>query len=95
MLELAAEANSILSSETEELDHPIWSSKTMFLQNVPYFNRGQYWGGDDESVDLMALVVLDDFPAEVWRAEVLGVHFQELQLIVSRLSTKFFVRISK
>lgn len=33
MLELAEEASSILSSETEELDHPVWSSKTMFLEN--------------------------------------------------------------
>lgn len=65
MLKLAEEAKSILSSETEQLDHPIWTSKTMFLENVPYFSPGQYWGGDDNSVDLMALVVLDNFPAEV------------------------------
>jgi hypothetical protein len=37
----------------------------MFLENVPYFSPGQSWEGDDKSVDLMALVVLDDFPAEV------------------------------
>jgi hypothetical protein len=64
MLELAEEAKSILSSETEQLDHPIWRSKTMFLENVPFFSNDQPWT-DDESVDLMALVVLDDLPAEV------------------------------
>ena len=65
MLEVAEEAKSILSSETEELDHPIWSSKTMFLaNNVRFASKDQLWS-DDESADLMALVVLDDFPAEV------------------------------
>ena len=65
MLEFAEEAKSILSSETEELDHPIWNSKTMFLENnVRFASQDQLWS-DDESMDLMALVVLDDFPAEV------------------------------
>lgn len=65
MLEFAEEAKSILSSETEELEHPIWSSKTMFLENnVRFASQDQLWS-DDESMDLMALVVLDDFPAEV------------------------------
>lgn len=65
MLEFAEEAKSILSSETEELDHPIWSSKTMFLENnVRFASENRLWS-DDQSADLMALVVLDDFPAEV------------------------------
>lgn len=65
MLEAAEEAKSILSSETELLDHPMWSSKTMFLDSNPYFSRDELWRDDEREVDLMALVVLDDYPAEV------------------------------
>ncbi|GAB7322014.1 hypothetical protein MBLNU13_g03068t1 [Cladosporium sp. NU13] len=75
MLELAEEAKSILYSETEELDHPIWSSKTTFLENnVRFASQDQLWSYDG-SMDLMALVVLDDFPAETLN-EILGINLE-------------------
>jgi hypothetical protein len=70
MLELAKEAKHILSSETELLEprehiSSFWSSKIEFLENNPFFSHDQAWQDDEQRIDLMALVVLDDFPAEV------------------------------
>jgi hypothetical protein len=68
MLELAEQAKFILSSETDRVDHYMWYSKSMFLNNYPYLGHDPDWRDDEKDIDLMALVVLDDFPAEVCHA---------------------------
>lgn len=65
MLKTAAEAESILASDTDSIDHPFWTSKTEFLEDYPVFGEDQHMEDDDKEIDLMALVVLDDFPVEV------------------------------
>ena len=66
MLKVAAEAPAILASQTDRLENSFWPSKTVFFQDYPAFsNDGRSWKGDDQNIDLMALVVVDDFPAEV------------------------------
>lgn len=65
MLEIAADAHAILSSNTDQIDHSFWSSKTQFLENYPCFSKDLSWNDDDQDVDLMALVVLDEFSPEV------------------------------
>jgi hypothetical protein len=64
---LAAEARSILSSETDSIEHPYWNSKTEFLESNPIFGEDRHMDDDDKNIDLMALVVLDEFPIEVRR----------------------------
>ena len=54
----------------------------MFLDNNPYFSHDQPWRDDETMVDLMALFVLDDFPAEVRRAEKFNVRAHELKLTI-------------
>lgn len=50
MLGVAEEAKFILSSETDRVDHPVWYSKSMFLNNYPYLGHDQDWRDDDREV---------------------------------------------
>jgi hypothetical protein len=66
MLNVAAEASNVRASQTDDLENSSWPSKTAFFGNFPAFSDdGRPWKDDDQNKDLMALVVLDDFPAEV------------------------------
>jgi len=66
MLKVAAEAPAILASKTDSLENSSWPSKTVFFQDYPAFiDDGRPWKDDDRNIDVMALVVIDDFPAEV------------------------------
>ena len=68
MLKVAVEAPAIRASETDDLENSSWPSKTAFFGNFPAFSDdGRPWKDDDQNMDLMALVVLNDFPAEVCR----------------------------
>lgn len=58
-LELAAQADAILSSETASP-----TEKATFIQQNAWTRVSGSWP-DDRRTDLMALVVLDDFPVEV------------------------------
>ena len=58
-MELAAKADAILSSETASA-----AEKAHFIQLYSYTRATASWP-DDRYTDLMALIVLDDFPVEV------------------------------
>lgn len=59
MLELAAKADNLLSSDTASPNE-----KAAFIQSFAWSRVSEQWP-DDSRTDLMALVVLDDFPVEV------------------------------
>lgn len=58
-LELAAQADAILSSDTASP-----TEKANFIRMYSWSRASEQWL-DDKRTDLMALVVLDDFPVEV------------------------------
>jgi hypothetical protein len=60
MLERAEEAKIILSSDSASP-----ASKDRFKKGFPRFQEGCQWSDHDRNTDLMALVVMDEFPAEV------------------------------
>lgn len=68
MLKVAAEAPAFRASETDDVENCSWPSKHAFFGNFPAFSDdGRPWEDDDQFIDVMALVVLDDFPAELCR----------------------------
>lgn len=88
MLENTAKAPAILASETDHVEDSFWYSKAGFLRDHPYFGAGRPWKEDDQNIDLMALVVLDDFSAEVRRPDQVKPHMQNLKLMISRPSPR-------
>ncbi|KAM0709727.1 hypothetical protein Q7P35_003767 [Cladosporium inversicolor] len=96
MLKAAAEAPAVRASQTDKPENSSWTSKTAFFSNFPAFSDdGRPWKDDDQVMDLMALVVVDDFPAEACTPCRLEFHFTDHKLIYRRLSTKSSVRIQK
>jgi len=84
MLKVAAEAPAILASETDRLENSFWPSKTVFFHDYPAFsNDGRPWKDDDQHIDLMALFVVDDFPAEVCVPEKAGPNLRDRKLTKS------------
>jgi hypothetical protein len=78
MSRVAAEAPTILASETDHIQNSIWPYKSAFLRDYPTFsNDGRPWKVDDQNIDLMALIVVDDFPVEVCTSHGLDFHFQK------------------
>lgn len=74
MLKAAADAPAVRASQTEYLENSPWSTKTAFFENFPAFSDdGRPWNDDDQLLDLMALVVLDEFPIEVCRPDKLNI----------------------
>lgn len=76
MLKVVEEAKTILLSERDEFEHPIWASKSQFLENYPFLGEYPVLKDDEKYVDLMALVVLDDFPVEVCRSKRLALTYK-------------------
>lgn len=96
MLKAAAEAPAVRASQTDKPENSSWTSKTAFFSNFPAFSDdGRPWKDDDQVMDLMALVVVDDFPAEACTPCRLEFHFTDHKLIYRRLSTKSSARIQK
>jgi hypothetical protein len=95
MQRVFAKAPAIMSSETDRIEGNFYASRTGFLKDYPYFSVDLPWKDDDQSIDLMALVVLDDVPAEVRRWHTIETYVQKLELIVSRHSMRFSVPTQK
>ena len=96
MLKAAAEAPAVRASQTDKLENSSWTSKTAFFSNFPAFSDdGRPWKDDDQEMDLMALVVLDDFPSEVCMPCKLNIWSRHLMLSDHRLSTTSFASTQK
>ena len=96
MLQVAAEAPAIRASETDRLKNSSWPSKTAFLGNFPAFSKdGRPWRDDDQNMDPMALVVLDDFSAEICRIDKLINQLRHLILTDYRLPITAFISTPK
>jgi hypothetical protein len=85
MLKRAEEAATIPSS-----DSALPASKDRFKKSFPCFHEGRQWRDHDRNTDLMALAVMDEFPAEVCDYKNNCAHVRSPSLTIPRLLPKSF-----